>query len=617
MSGFVAIVHRDGAPVDPGVLARLTEAMAFRGPDARETALVGRVGLGHALLRVERESQAERQPLELGGRWLVGDVRLDARGELVDALRAAGLPAREEAPDAELALLAYAAWGERAPERLLGDYSFAVWDAPRRRLFAARDALGVRPLFYAEAGPALVVSNTLDAVRAHPAVPAELNEQAVGDFLLLGMNHEVDTTFFAAVRRLPGGHALTWEEGGAPVVRRWWSLPLDGRVRYRRAEEYAEHYRALLDRAVADRLRTDRAGIFLSGGLDSTSVAASAHAALSARGAPFDLRAHTSVSEALIPGDREGELAGMVAGRLGIPHRPHVVDGYRPYDGWDLPRMHAPEPYDNPLGIVFSSQVAEVAGYARLVLGGEGGDLLFYPSHGHFRRVLARGRALRFARDAWAYLRRVHAPPPVGARTAWRRLRGRGEWAPAVPEWVRPDFARRVGLHERWARFRAAETARALHPERPEGHERLLSPYWPYVFSVYDPGTTRLPVRAALPLFDLRLVDFVFAVPPVPWLPDKTLAREAMRGRLPEAVRRRPKSPVSVWPLLAHLQRYGADWSGVLEAAPEVERFVDPARVPVRAEPGRPLEDYAFVANTRAVSLARWLRQIHTPTREA
>lgn len=608
MSGFVAVVRLDGAPADPALVARLAERLAFRGPDGIETTAAGSAALGCALLRME---PGERQLAEKNGVWIAADARLDDRAALIDALRAAGLAARAESTDAELILLAWEAWGERAPEHLLGDWSFALWDPDRRTLFCACDALGVRPLFYARTRDSLVVSNTLDAVRAHPDVSSELNEQAVDDFLLHGMNLEADTTFFAAVRRLPGGHRLTCRDGGIRIGR-WWSLPLDGRVRCRRAAEYAEHYAALLDAAVADRLRTNRAAIFLSGGVDSTSVAAAARDVLERRGGDWEMHAHTTVSAGLIE-EREGELAAEVAAALGIAHHPLVVDGYRPYDGWDLPRLHTPEPYDNPLGIIFSDQLLAASAHSRLVLGGEGGDLLFVPSYGHFRRLLRRGHVATFARDAWTHLRVLRAPPPMGVSTAISRLRRLGRKASAdavdAPPWIRPEVVRRA--REREAERARAEAAWTLHPVRPEAHARLLSPYWPYVFSVYDPGTTRLPVRVALPLFDLRLVNYVFAIPPVPWLPRKHLAREAMRGRLPESVRARPKTPVPVWPLLAHLQRYGADFGGALADAPGLERFVDPARVPAIAQPGQPLDAYRSIADTRAVSLARWLRQIH------
>ena len=126
--------------------------------------------------------------------WIVADARIDGRPELRSALADAGWAPDADVPDAELVVRAYLAWGPDCVHHLMGDFAFAIWDAPAQRLFCARDHLGGKPFFYARIGAGVIVSNTLNCLRRHPGVSRELNDQAIADFLLFGHNAEPDTT---------------------------------------------------------------------------------------------------------------------------------------------------------------------------------------------------------------------------------------------------------------------------------------------------------------------------------------------------------------------------------------------------------------------------------------
>jgi asparagine synthase (glutamine-hydrolysing) len=187
MSGIVGLLNLDGAPVDRDLLRGMTEFMAFRGPDAQESWVDGAVGFGHAMLRTTFEQEREQQPCSLDGEvWITADARIDGRSELKQKLAARGRADLKAATDVELILHAYHAWGRDCVAHLLGDFAFAIWDGRERALFCARDHFGVKPFYYAHIGDEVVFSNTLNAVRLHPAVPAELNELAIADFLLFG-----------------------------------------------------------------------------------------------------------------------------------------------------------------------------------------------------------------------------------------------------------------------------------------------------------------------------------------------------------------------------------------------------------------------------------------------
>ena len=153
--------------------------------------------------------------------------------------------------------------------------AFAIWDAPRRRLFCARDQMGVKPFFYAQLGPFSSLATHSIVSDSIPSVSDRLNDLAIADFLLFDMSQDPAATAFSDIQGCQRRMCLTFESGNLSV-RRYWTLPAATPVHYRQSEEYIERFRELLDTAVADRLRTDSAGVLMSGGLDSPTVAASA-----------------------------------------------------------------------------------------------------------------------------------------------------------------------------------------------------------------------------------------------------------------------------------------------------------------------------------------------------
>ena len=146
MSGIVGIYYRDGKPIERERLQSLVDFLAYRGPDSREYWIDGSVGLGHAMLRTTHESLDECQPASLDERfWITADARLDARAELLQELKRRGDELQPGAPDSELILHAYAAWGSACVDHLRGDFSFGIWDARSKQLFCARDHFGIKP----------------------------------------------------------------------------------------------------------------------------------------------------------------------------------------------------------------------------------------------------------------------------------------------------------------------------------------------------------------------------------------------------------------------------------------------------------------------------------------
>ena len=575
MSGIVAMFQRNGAPVDRGLLQAFVHFLSYRGPDARDSWTDGCAGLGHAMLRTTREALTEHQPASLEGRFtLTADARLDCRAELEKELEEAGRKLRRSLPDSELLLHAYAAWGADCVQHLCGDFAFALWDAREKTLFCARDHFGVKPVYYAQLGELFLFSNTLNCVRLHPDVGDDLNEAALGDFLLFGLNCDVATTTFRDVRRLPPAHSLLVSPGGLRIAR-YWTAPTDGRIRYRHGDDYIEHFQILLQAAVSDRLRSDqdRAGILLSGGLDSSAIASTARGFSPKSPGATDLRAYTIVYESLIP-DRDGANARKVAEFLRIPIQCLAVDHLHLFDRWDDPDTAWPEPVDDPFFAGVFDQFKMIAADCRVVLSGEGSDNLMHFEMWPYAKDMLRRRDWRqFFADVPRYLWIRQSPWP-GVRRRAKDLFGMDPAAPAFPRWIAHNFAKRANLEARWKDV-LASSAGAGHPIHPVAHASLALPQWPGLFENENPGVTRYPVEVRHPFLDLRIVNFLLALPPFPWFYEKLLLREAMAGRLPESVRVRPKTPLAGDPLVEQLRMPGAEWIDHVHWSAEMSQFVD------------------------------------------
>jgi asparagine synthase (glutamine-hydrolysing) len=371
LSGFVALFQRNGAPVDRPLLDGLTAFLSFRGPEALETWSSGPIGLGHTLLRTSRSAANERQPVSFDGLcWVVADARLDRRSELRHHLTGVGQDVERNASDAELILHAYLAWSDDCVKRLFGDFSFAIWNGREQRIFCARDHFGIKPFYYAEARDFFLCSNTLDCIRQHPGVSDELNEQAVADFLLFGLNCDKATTTFHSIQRLPPAHSLS-ACSDRLRTQRYWSAPVNGWIRYRREEEYAEHFREIVRLAVAERMDVDRAGILLSGGMDSGALAATAKELSAASGTR--LKGYTVTYEKLL-GDREGYFAQQTADFLNIPLEIIPMDDLQRFSPARNKDVAFPEPIDDPFSLAICEQFRIIAKDSRVVLYGEGVD---------------------------------------------------------------------------------------------------------------------------------------------------------------------------------------------------------------------------------------------------
>jgi asparagine synthase (glutamine-hydrolysing) len=604
MSGFVVVINQNGAPASPQLLRKMTDSMIFRGPDAQEIWTDGNIGMGHAMLRTTFESELERQPFSLDGRrWIAADARVDGRADLIRRL-AIQDPRLKNAPDNELILHAYQKWGEDCVQYLIGDFAFAIWDSRDRRLFCARDHFGVKPFYYAQVGDCLLISNTLDCVRLHPAVSDSLNEQAIGDFLLVGSNEEPDTTFFADIKRLPAAHTLSWENRELKA-RRYWTLPILDEIRYKHESDYIEHFVELLDSAVADRLRTDRVGMFMSGGMDSATIAATAQKVLSQKHESFDLRAFTVVYDRLIP-DEERYYSGLVAESLRIPIQYFAADDCRLFEWQGRRDSFTPEPVHEPLAIISQDQFAQMSARARVALTGQGGDAILRPSFSYLLNLFKGLRLARALREVGTHYLAHRQLPRIGFRTWWRRRKQNLPSDYGYPVWLNRDFEKRLKLLERWRQLNAEPSY--VHPRRPEAYMYLTALFWANLFENYDPSYVGFPIETRHPLFDLRLVEYSLRLPSLPWCVDKQTMRVAMRERLPESVRSRRKAPLAGDPVVELSRRAEHTRLDDFDSSPILGDYVRRNSIPKVSECLQ-APDQLWI-NLQPLSLNYWLHSL-------
>lgn len=528
-----------------------------------------------------RDSDPEASGIvQLAGRsWLVGRIRLDARRALQDKLAQRTGEAHPGQSDALLCLHAYAAWGEAFIAELAGDFCFAVWDAERRCLLCARDRLGVRPLFHSRAGSrGLMVSDSLAWLAQRIGADRDLDDLWVADFLCVGYSRDADRTAYRRISRLPPAHLLTFAEP-EPAVRRYWRLELDEPLRLSR-RGYVERFLDLTTQAIADRLPDGRVGIAMSGGLDSTTLAA---CAVQATGDPARVVAECFHYETAM-GDEEKHFATLVARHLDIELKLRVADDLTYDPAW---RTRGLRPAEPSLSIVRAEPDRRTAlGQADLApvwLFGEGPDnALVYERNAYLAWLLGRRD---WARLATAALSSLLAKGADGWGATLARLAGRravGAGLPAVPPWLDRGLVETLGLEERQVGERQAGKAAGVkrHPWHPQAIASFNDAIWPSLLEEFEFDATLSPVVWRHPYLDLRVLEFLLSVPPVPWARRKLLLRRAMRDRLPRAVLERRKAPLAQSPLVEPLSRHGLP-----DPSPggPLARYVDVRQLPTAA----------------------------------
>ncbi len=522
--------------VPPSGLEAMVRALGHRGPDGQGFHLdeAGQSALGHTRLSIIDLSADGNQPMtEPSGRWWIvfnGEIYnyLELRSELKPFWEF------RTGSDTEVLLAAYSRWGAACLDRLIGMFSFLIWDARERRLFAARDRFGVKPLYFVESRDgALLVASEIKALHA-AGVPARPDAAAWATYLAHGLHEYSERTFWEGVRSLPPGSFATWQ-GGLTVVTRWYDLAARvGNDFDPRPEAVVwEEYRALLEDSVRLRFRSDvPVGVSLSGGLDSSILLCLVHLV---QGLESDIQAFTFVT-----GDPAYDELPWVRQMLEQTRHPLVLCTLSPEEVPALAESVA-RSEDEPFGGLPTLAYARVFERAR-----EAGVL-----------VLLDGQGMDEQWAGYDYYRDDHRPPANGSAGL---VQGTSQ-SPVRPACLTPGLRALAQKPDLPAPF--PDRLRNLQ------YRDLRYTKLPRALRFNDRVSMRSSTELREPFLDYRLVELAMRQPEERKIRDgrqKWMLRSHVGELLPRGVMEAPKRPLQT-PQREWLRGPLRSWAGA-----EIER---------------------------------------------
>lgn len=579
MCGIAGVMHfaDPSRPVDSAVLERMTRSLAHRGPDGQGLwiAPTGGVGLGHRRLRILDLSERGRQPMLRYG----GELAITFNGEIYNfrelrtELEALGERFESES-DTEVLLAGYRHWGEGLLERISGIYAFAIYDARESLLFLARDPLGVKPLFYSTWGHSFRFGSEIKAILSDPAVPRDLDPEAVDAFLTFSYT-PAPLTGLRHVGQLLPGHCAVVDRRGCRA-RRNWDPPYAAQPHVRDFESARKEFTRLLDRVTRAQLISDvPVGAFLSGGLDSAAIVRAIRRASSSMERTGGARVTALTVGFDEAGFDERVAARRTATSLGVPLEEQIVS----VDAAELlPRIshHVEEPTADSSMVPVFCLCRAAREHFTVALSGDGADEILAGYDTYRATALAR-RYRRLPRGArrWLLSGLARCLPVSDAKYGLRQVIHRfvtgAEMGPG-----RDHCAWRICLsnelkHRVYAGAFGAAAARhdplgryAAHLEDVPADRSLLSRLLHADTAFYLPNDMLVKVdrmsmahglEVRVPFLDIEMVRFAAALPDDFKLHRgrvrKHILRESLRGDIPDSVLDQPKSgfnaPLQAW----------------------------------------------------------------------
>ena len=570
MCGICGIATRLTAPPTESAIRAMCSSLVHRGPDDEGIILRDGVGFGVRRLSII-DLQGGHQPIanEDETIWIVFNGEIYNYPDLRDELTRQGHRHRTHT-DTEVVVHAYEQWGDSCVERLNGMFAFAIWDGRRRRLLLARDRVGIKPLYYRLEGQRLVFGSELKAILRAPDVPREIDISALRDYLALEYVPS-PKTILRGIHKLPPGSVLSWhQEHGGHAITQYWDVDLQASERNgspRSLDDDAEALHSVLREVVRKELISDvPVGVFLSGGIDSSTVAA-----MMAELSPGNVNSF-SIGFADASFD-ESRHARRVAQHLGTNHRELTLEPEAVLDL--IPTVTAA--LDEPLADASIIPTYLLCRFARehvkVALGGDGGDELFagYPTLQAHRIALVYNRLPRFLRRTVFPAMANRVPTSMDDISTDFRIK----------RFVNGALLPLADRHLAWlGAFNSRERDQLLRPDLEEGGSAASEPdiasWFPDqdladplnrilyldmklylendILVKLDRASMLASLEARVPLLNVELIEHVASLPlslKLRGLRTKFLLKRAMAGRLPADIVHRKKKgfgiPVAKW----------------------------------------------------------------------
>jgi asparagine synthase (glutamine-hydrolysing) len=565
MCGIAGFLNTDGTPADIRIVRAMTDIIAHRGPDASGFHVQCEVALGHRRLSIiDLVTGGQPMSNEDDSVWITYNGEIFNHADVRPELEAAGHRYKSHC-DTETCIHAYEQWGDQSVTRYRGMFSYVIWDQNKQQLFCSRDRLGIKPFYYFWNGSVFAFASEIKALLQHPEITAEFNEQLLPEYLAFGYTSG-EETLFKGIRKLMPGHTLTLRRGVTSrlEIKQYWDAPCPTEFEQRSDEQWIAECRTRLEEVVRMRLMSDvPLGMFLSGGVDSSAIAA-----LIKRMADGPVKTFSvGYSESKFS---ELSEARQVAEQIGTDHHEVLVSMDDFFNA--LPRLvwHEDEPITWPssVSLYFVSKLARER--VTVVLTGEGSDELF-AGYGRYRFFQLNQRWMRAyqgvpggVRDA---IQNAVAGSPLLSASIRRKLGhtvlGRGAnieslylnnfycafGAEEQQQLLNDHFAANpyASFLRRWdSTARSPTLSRLLYADQKTYLVELLMKQ--------DQMSMACSIESRVPFLDHKFVEFAASVPPHMKLRGKHgkyIMKKAVEDLLPHNIIYRKKmgfpTPITAW----------------------------------------------------------------------
>jgi asparagine synthase (glutamine-hydrolysing) len=563
----IAFSGKSGRTINRAVLERMRDVITHRGPDEEGIFVDGPVGLGHRRLSIV-DVAAGHQPMtnEDGSLHIVYNGEIYNHADYREELEARGHVYQTHC-DTETVLHLYEEHGVNCVDYLRGMFAFAIWDQRQKQLFVARDRLGVKPLYYVHTDDgSLFFGSEIKTLLEAGAFKPQINYEGLPDYLA---NHATsgEDTLFQGVKRLLPGHVMVWRDGELRVSR-YWDVSFVKHVDENRSDkDYIDEWRELFRTSVRLRLMADvPLGMFLSGGIDSSAIAAVMSGMVSDPIKTFSVAFKEREANEL-------EYARLVSQTFKTNHHEIVVS---PEDFFlNLPKLvwHEDEPLAHPSSVALYFVSLLASRHVKVVLTGEGSDELLAGYARYKKTILNLALGSRYRSLTPASLRRVLRKQievmPV-ARLRQKLLRSFLAVEPDIesiyfdnfavfprslqPELLSDRTKERVGAADPYVGLREVQK----HGDATSLLDRLLyadiKTYLHELLMKQDQMSMATSIESRVPFLDHKLVEFTSGLPERLKLrgwTTKYVLRQSMKGLLPETILSRPKMgfpvPIGAW----------------------------------------------------------------------
>ena len=489
------------------------------------------------MLHTTNESLIEKLPLknENSGIMITSDARIDNRDELTSKLN---IENNRNVPDSIFILKAYQKWGEKCPAKLLGDFAFAIWDTKKKKLFCARDHIGVKPFYYYISDNAIFFASEIKALLTNPEIEYTINKTKVANFLLdKYQNREI--TFFEDILRLPAANKLI-VNADSFKIEKYWELDYEKRIILKSEVDYSDSFLEIFNNAVKCRLRSAfPIGSMLSGGLDSSSIVCTAREILVKNGG-YPLKTFSLIFEDTPLADEQYYINHVINKGFLDPYYINA-DDYSPVSKLDPVLWRNDEPirafnlyYDNLLSKLASKKDI------RIILDGLGGDSTISHGNGLLIDYIKNNQWKKFFREAKGTSDRLNHSmikiiigelleiyPDRLSKFLLKNKYNNGE------KILNKKFTLEIDLGNDFLKNELPEKSREHH------YNIINSGLIQHVLEETDKISACYNIEPRYPFFDVRLMEFCLAIPSdekrkYGW--DRFILRQSMNNTLPKEI---------------------------------------------------------------------------------